>query len=453
MRFPVSYFLIAALLGFGAVACDKPGQTPSAGGATPAAQEKEASRVVVETAVNGTLTQTVDITGHIKAGKKSAVHSRIGGKVLQVSCKVGDTVQAGQTLITLDDSVLRASEKQAEANVLAAEARLQQAKESLGLTDTQLDIEVRRAQQAVYQAQAQVSLTKANLDDALHNQKRQQSLYEQSAVSKYSVEQNDLRAKTSREQWEAAKSAEKAAIEGLNIAEANRRKVQISKSDVQAAAAALEQAKAALLAVRTDIRDTVIKAPISGTVISRNVEPGQAFGAGGSQLMFIADNRTLDMYAPMDESYSKFVVPGQQLEVRTQMGVNAKAKVVELVPSSDTTTHMTQVRLKVDNTEGQLYDGNYASATIKLQDFTGVIVPRSSVCQSEGKIFVVANENGVAKRYDVKIVFQNDKQSVVTGVQAGASLVTSGGINIFDGQKLEVLSEADAKTAEGTDTL
>ncbi len=439
MRVPVSFFLIAAMLAAGATGCDKlkQGQTPGTP-ATPAVAEKEATSVEVATAAYGELTETVDMTGHLKAGRKSAVHSRIGGKVMKVYYKVGDKVQAGQTLFELDDSALRATERQAEANVMAAEARLQQAKDSLGLTDTQLDLEVSRAQQAVYQAQSQVSLTKANLDDAIHNQKRQQSLFEQDAVSKYSVEQNDLRAQTCRDQWEAAKSAEKAAKEGLKIAEANRRKVQISESDVRVAEAAVEQAKAALQSVRTDLRDTVIKAPISGTIIARNVEPGQAFGNGSSQLMMIVDNSYLDMYAPLAEQYCVNVKPGTVLDVITSMNITAKAKVIDIVPSSDTTTHQMQVRMRVANPTGVLFDGNYATVTISLNKFKGVVVPRSCVCNNNGQLFVVADENGVAKRYPVKILFQNDTKSVVEGVESGKALVTSGGINIFDGDKLEI---------------
>ena len=441
MRVPVSFLLIALILAGGAVGCDKSSKKPAAGASPAAVVEKAATPVKVVTSKHGLLKEIAEMTGHLQAGSKAAVHSRIGGKVLSVYYKVGDKVSAGDTLITLDDSALRAAERQAEANVSAAQARLRQAKDSLGLTDTQLDLEVSRAQQAVYQAQSQVSLAKANLDDAVHNQKRQQSLYDQSAVSKYSVEQNDLRAKTSRDQWEAAKSAEKAAQEALKIAQANRRKVQISESDVQAAAAAVEQAQAALQSVRTDIRDTVIKAPISGTIIARNVEPGQAFGGGSAQLMMIADNSKLEMYAPLEEAYSVYVKPGAQLKVTTSINVQATARVLEIVPSSDTTTHMMKVRMLVPNPTGKLFDGNYAKVSIDLKDYEGTQIPRSCVCNNDGKIFVVANNNGIAKRIPVTVVFQNDSDAIVKGLQPGVMVVTSGGTNIFDDQKLEIAGE------------
>ncbi|MBQ7567170.1 efflux RND transporter periplasmic adaptor subunit [bacterium] len=445
MRVPIPLFLIALLLAGGASGCDKVSKKPAETSSPAAATEKAATPVRVAMSKHGLLKENAEMTGHLQAGSKAAVHSRIAGKVLKVNYKVGDKVSAGDTLITLDQSALRAAERQAEANVLAAQARLRQAKESLGLTDTQLDLEVGRAQQAVYQAQAQVSLTKANLDDAIHNQKRQQSLYDQSAVSKYSVEQNDLRAKTSRDQWEAAKSAEKAAQEALKIAQANRRKVQISESDVQAAAAAVEQAQAALQSVRTDLRDTVIKAPISGTIIARNVEPGQAFGGGSAQLMMIADNSKLELYAPLEEAYSIYVKPGTQLNVTTSLNVSAVAKVKEIVPSSDTTTHMAKVRMIVPNPSGKLFDGNYATVTIDLKDHVGTLIPRSCVCNNEGNIFVVIDQNNVAKRVPVSVVFQNDTEAIVDGLDEGVMVVTSGGTNIFDDQKLEIIAEGTDK--------
>src|SRR5690606_25492686 len=46
------------------------------------------------------------------------------GKVTQVNVKVGDSVKAGDTLITLDDSILKAKVKEAEANLSAAQAQV-----------------------------------------------------------------------------------------------------------------------------------------------------------------------------------------------------------------------------------------------------------------------------------------------------------------------------------------
>lgn len=447
MRVPVSFLLIALVLAGGASGCDKDKKDASSNESQPkaAVTEEAATKVKVATAVEGVLGENVDVTGHLEAYDSATVHSRIAGKVIKVLYKVGDKVKEGQPLILLDDSALRASEKQAEANVLAAEARLQQAKDSMGLTDTQLDLEVNRAQQAVYQAQAQVSLTKANLDDAIHNQKRQRSLYEQSAVSKYSVEQNDLRAQTCLDQWEAAKSSEKAAQEALKIAKANRRQVKISESEVKAASAAVEQAKAALLAVRTDLRDTVIKSPITGTVVARSVNTGQAFGGGSSNLMEIEDTSRLQMYAPLDEKYRVFVKPGTELKVHTSLNVSANGKIIDIVPRSDINTHMMKVRIKVENTDKLLFEGNYATATIKLRDYKGILIPRSCINNNENQLFVVAMEDGIAKRIPVKVIFQNDTKAIVSGVESGKVLVTSGGLNIFDGQKLEIASEGTDK--------
>ncbi|MCC6500304.1 MAG: efflux RND transporter periplasmic adaptor subunit [Anaerolineales bacterium] len=76
------------------------------------------------------------------------------GKVTQVNVKVGDSVKAGETLITLDDSILKAKVKEAEANLSAAQARL-------GLLKRQ-----KTDQAHLDQANAEVERMQAYLDSA-----------------------------------------------------------------------------------------------------------------------------------------------------------------------------------------------------------------------------------------------------------------------------------------------
>lgn len=420
--------LLLATLALSACGQQKPELDP-----TPAAAK--AAPVRTHKATKGALEETLSLTGHLRALSKAQVHTRIGGRVLQVHVREGDHVAKGEALIELDPTSLQAAERQAQANLRAAQARLQQAQTGRGLTDVQVDLEVRRVQQAVFQAEANTARARAELDDALHDQQRQRDLFAKSAVSKVAVERAELRARLAQDGLEAARSAEKAAREGVRIAEANRTQVGMRESDVEAAAAAVDQARAALESVQVDLRDTVIRAPIAGTVTNRTVEPGQAVNAQtGGPLLTLVDNSTLDMVAPTDERHRSSIRKHTQLTVSTTLTGPTQGYVVDVVPAADPATHTVKVRIQIPNADGRLVEGAFATATLPLRKVEGVVIPREAVL---GKDHVFLADHGKARRQPVQVLFATDRQAVVSGIQPGATVVTAGAEKLEDGQALQ----------------
>lgn len=432
MRVPLVLLLLALTL----VGCgrDKPGAAVSEASPTAAAA------VPIRTAIaaRGTLEETLSLTGHLRALSKAQVHSRLSGRVLAVHVREGDRVAAGEALVDLDSTSLRAEERQAAANLRAAQARLRQAQTGRGLTDVQSDLEVRRVQQAVFQAEANTARAKAEYEDAVFDQARQRKLFGQSAVSKVAVERADLRARVAQEQLESARSQEKAAREGVRIAESNRGQVGIRESEVEAAAAAVDQAAAALESVQVDLRDTVLRSPISGTVVSRSVEPGQAVSAQtGGPLVVLVDNSTLDMVAPTDERHRASVRPGMSVAVTTSLGGAVRGKVVDVVPASDPSTHTVKVRIQVPNPGGELVEGAFATALLTVRKVEGLVVARQALQGKPPQTFVVVAEGGVARRRPVKVLFSTDRQVVLSGLKPGEAVIVAGAENLEEGQAVQ----------------
>lgn len=436
-RVPVLLLLALVLVG-----CGREAPAPAA---SPAASPAPQAAAPVETAVvqAGSLEESVSLSGHLRALAKAQVHSRLSGRVVAVNVREGDRVAAGEALVELDPTSLEAQERQAQANLRAARARLSQARTGQGITDVQVDLEVRRVRQAVFQAEANTARAKAEYEDAVNDQARQRKLFGQSAVSKVAVERADLRARVALEQLEAARSAEKAAREGVGIAEANRGQVGIRESEVEAASAAVDQASAALESVRVDLRDTVLRSPVGGTVVARTVEPGQAVSAQtGGPLVVVVDNSTLDMVAPVDERYRTMLAPGARATVRTDEGGEAfEGRVVDVVPASDPSTHTVKVRLQVPNRGGALVEGIYATASLVLRRVEGVVVPRQALIREGDRAFVILADQGVARRQEVRVTFSTDRQAVVSGLAPGSRIVVTGGEGLQEGQPLQVGGE------------
>lgn len=450
MRVHFGMVLVAGtLLAVSAVGCNEV-QDKAANGASPSPAATTADSVAVNlfTAQTGTLVEEVSLTGHLRAVSKAQVFSRIGGRVEKVNFREGDRVSKGDALLSLESSALRASERQALANLQAAQARLGEAEKGVGLTDVSSDIEIQRARQGVFGAEANTKSALADYNDAVHNLKRQKDLFAKDAVSLYSVEQAELRAKVAGEKLGACRSSEEAAREAVRIAEANRRQVGIKEAEVDACRAAVEQAKAAVESVQVDLRDTVLRAPCSGTIVARNVEPGQSVSnSGGTVLMQIVDNSLLEMVAPLAERYRRYVKPGTSLKVKTSLADATQARVVDIIPASDPSTHSVKVRLQIANSNGMLVEGAYASAILPVRNIAGVVIPRTAITDDGSKIFCVVNDNGVARRAKVEIIYHNDLSAVVKGVSPGESLVTSGGATLSDGMHLE---ESQAGSEAGT---
>lgn len=478
---PVSICLVAAALAVGTPGCSK--------GTDGAAKDQAASKplTVVELGVskNGSITEKTSLTGHLEAIDKAEVFSRVSGRVESVKVRPGDKVHKGQLIIQLDATVQRtkvdaakaalaqaeAAQVQAAANYKAALARVDQASESVGITDVSSSLEVQRAKLALSQAEAAQATAQANYNDALLNMHRQQDLFKKDAVSSYAREQAELHESTSMEQLKSAKSAVAAAKESVRLAENAQRQVSILQGDVKTsraavdqAAAAVQQAEAGVKAARASLESAVVNlndmsitAPVSGTVSKRNVEIGQSLGeAGGSSLMSIVDNSVLEMIAPLDEKYRAFVQPGTKLKINTAiLPGGTEASVYDVIPVSDPSSHSIKVRLRIPNKSGELVEGAYVEAMLPVRDVSGVVVPRTAVNVSTDEIFVMAyngsGEEGTLKKYPVTLVLSTANEAVVKGLEPGLKVITSGALDLSDGESVKVKNGNGSQEAGSDD--
>jgi len=119
----VSLVCVVATLG----GCMRSGKKAQNG----AQEEQKGIPVEVAPAEQGTMTETVTVTGTIKAARETGVSAQTSGRVLEVRVREGDPVKPGEALIRLDGAEARSQEKQAEAGAQGARARLEAAQRRL----------------------------------------------------------------------------------------------------------------------------------------------------------------------------------------------------------------------------------------------------------------------------------------------------------------------------------
>ncbi|HQA06629.1 MAG TPA: efflux RND transporter periplasmic adaptor subunit [Syntrophomonadaceae bacterium] len=215
----------------------------------------------------------IKATGTIEATTVN-VTARLSGTLETITVQEGENVSAGQLIAQLSRSDLVAQAERDALGVAAAEAKL----------DDLLD---GARQQEIEAAAAQVSYKEAALQKAQQDLARAESLSQAGALSQEELEQARLKLQQIETELKVAKAQ-------LNLLQAGNR-----PATIEAAQAEVERSRAVLQASQAMLDDLKLISPLSGTVVSRNYEPGEYVTAGAA-LVTIADlsSMWIKVYVP-----------------------------------------------------------------------------------------------------------------------------------------------------------
>ena len=275
----------------------------------------------------GDLTVTVTATGTLQPTNTVDVGSELSGTIKNVNVDYNSKVKVGQVLAILDTVKLQASITQYKAAVESAKAK-------------------------VLQSQATVTETKAKLEQL-------KKVHELSGGKV-----------PSQLEMDAADAA-----------------YERAKADTASSLAAVSQAQATLQANETDLSKSVIKSPINGIVLTRNVEPGQTVAASMTApiLFILAEDLTkIDLRVNVDEADIGKIQEGQNavFSVAAHPNRTFNARIAQARYGSTTTsgvvTYVTV--LKVDNKDLSLRPGMTATADITVKKVEkAILVPSAAL--------------------------------------------------------------------------
>lgn len=249
----------------------------------------------------------VALSGRIE-GDDSAVASKTSGRILEVRVREGDTVNAGDVIAVLDDEQIRAREDQARSGLAEAQAKAQAARDQIAVLQQQLLQNQLQVGQSKFDTEGHVQQAQAELAAAQSDLAQQQAAYQLAefdrdaytrlAKSGAVSERQGLQAAATAEQQAAAVAASKRRVEAaqaaLTTAEATRsnppiresavalvqRQIAEQQAEIASANAQIQQATADLAEAQANRNDLTIRAPFSGTVVTRAAEPGEVVPAG-----------------------------------------------------------------------------------------------------------------------------------------------------------------------------
>ncbi|WP_421950716.1 efflux RND transporter periplasmic adaptor subunit [Pelagibacterium sp.] len=199
-------------------------------------------------------------------------------------------------------------------------------------------------------------------------------------------------------------------------------------ADVDGLEASLASLQSQVEQVQTNIERTTIRAPFSGTVSNRMVEPGQVVSQGAAIVSLVDLSRlTIDAMVPLAQSAAIAVGQTASVEVQGLDGLVFEAAVERINPVAEEGTRSVVVHLGLDNVDARLRGGMFATGRI-VTEVSGdtIAVPRDAVLDGDGERYVLAVVDGEIIRRVVSVEKVWDRLGLVEiadGVAAGDVIV------------------------------
>jgi RND family efflux transporter MFP subunit len=397
--------------------------------------------VTTATAVAQSVPTYFEATGSLASDAQTDVAPTVGGKIVEVNFDIGSYVQKGAVLVRLDsrDAQIRLEQAQAqveqqqkavgqaEAGVRQAIANLRQTQARLGLRDGEtFDIETF----------SQVRSVNAQLELAEKELRRAERLLETGDVARAIYEQRKSQRDALLGQLSEARSNAAVAVKAIDTA---RTAVGTAQAAASQARAAVATAQTQVDQARKAIADTAIVAPISGYVAERTADLGEFVtpNTPNSKVATIVRTSVLRMRIDVPEQNIGLVKAGQGISLQTSAypDRNFAGTIARISPSLNPTSRTLTVEAEVDNPDGLLKPGQFATVRIAQGAPKPTVMIPTAAVKTDGdvnRVFVV--KDGRAEERIVKLgVLEGELIEVRQGVQEGEQVVVSGLNQVYDG--------------------
>ena len=425
-RSPDKKFLGVALsLVVTLTACGKPQQQQQ--GSAP-----QAIAVETQDLMTSKIRESSEFLGRIEAKDRVSLAPRVDGRITEIAVQEGERVKKGQVLVQLQQN-----REQAEVNVAVSEVSISQA--DLIDAEAQLaraEAEVARAEAQVKQSEADLQKQEAEVTLAKTNIERAQFLVKEGAESKQVLDDRTQELNSALAEKEALKQSLNASQKSLIAAQ---EEVRSANANINRQKATLARAKANVGVASENLDFNRIVAPMDGIIGNIIPRVGDYLEAGDRVTTITSnENLTINIGIPIEQS--RLLREG--LPVAIISNRNDEPVMGEITFISPTTTQQSVLVKATIPNNGRLQDEQSVLAKVIWSERPGVLVPTTAVSRIAGQNFVfVAEEreqNGaktlIAKQKVVQLGdIQGQAYQVISGLETGDRLITSGILNLTDG--------------------
>ena len=355
-----------------------------------------------------------EATGSLAGDQQTDVAPQTSGKVVALGVDIGTYVKRGQMLVKLDDAELKLRVDQALAQVEQAKAALRQAEEKIGLRPNQ-NFDPNRV--------AEVAAARVTLELAEKNLQRAEKLIESGDVSRSFYDEQRAKRDQLKEQYEAALAQARQNYAGVAVARTN-----------------VSNAEAALALARKGLSYSVILSPIDGFVAERVADLGE-YVSPQQKVATIVKTNPLRMRIDIPEQAIPEVQVGQSVSVTTSAWPDRRfsGRIARTAPNVSATSRTLTVEAEIDNRDGSLKPGQFATVKILQQRPAPVVfVPARAVASEAGVSRVFVIKDGRAEQRVIQTgQTEGDLIEVKSGVTDGEQVATSNLEKLSDGMTVK----------------
>jgi len=374
----------------------------------------------------------LNATGYIVAAHKIEVAAKVIGRVKWIGVDKGDRVKEGEVLVRLEDDEYQAQLMQAKGQLTSLEAKLAEAMNG-------------SRPEEVAQAQANVNTAQSDLDNARVTLERNKNLLKDGVVAKQVVDDAQARYDNSLHRVISLQKT-------FELVKLGPRQEQVDSLRGQ-----VDQARGAVNYAQTNLANTIIRAPVTGTILERAVEKGEFVttsfvgdrGAKG-YVVSLADLNDLEVELDIAQNDFAKLHANQHGVVTTDAFPDRKYDgfIKEISPEANRQKATVQVKVKISQPDTFLRPEMNASVAFASEENAGqkstrtgsesaakpvVIVPASAL--HDGAVFVLLD--GKALRRAVKTGATSAQGvRVEQGLVGGEDLITNPPPGLKDGDKV-----------------
>ena len=374
-------------------------------------------------------------TGYVVAHHKINVNSKVTGRVAWIGVEKGDKVKEGQVVVRLEDQEFRALYEQARGAYESAKARLSE------LEHGSRPEEIQQAEHNLSEARATAANDKTTLD-------RTRDLFSQGVVSNQALDDATARNDASQQRVNSLEQM-------FRMSKIGPRAEQIER-----ARGDLGQARGQMDYAKSQLDATVIRAPVSGTILERTAEKGElvtaqfASGAeGGPRGSVVALADLDDIQVELDIAQDDFAKLGPKQEATVILDAfkdrSYKGAIAEISPEANRQKATVQVKVQIMNPDAYLRPEMNATVQFLANDNkaaarkqVGAFVPTQALRDKDGTKFVFIVLNGRTLRRDVHVLGPRSGGHLVDGLVGGESVITSAPADLKDGQKIRIKGQS-----------
>jgi HlyD family secretion protein len=368
----------------------------------------------------------LNATGYIIAAHKIELASKVVGKVASIGVEKGDRVKAGQVLVRLEDDEYRARMLESQGQLETLKARLAEAEHG-------------SRPEEIAKAKADVAQARADQENARVTLERARDLVRDKVMAKQTLDDAQAR-------YDGA-AAKVASLERAS----DLVRLGPRQEEIDALRAQVNQAQGTLNYAQVQLDNTVIRAPIDGTILERNVEQGEFVTTGfvgdkGAKgyVVSIADLHDLEVELDINQNDFAKLSSTQPGIVTTDAYPDRKYQGVihEISPEANRQKATVQVKVKVTNPDAFLRPEMNASVAFYSNEKPGsaqsesrpiVVVPASAV--RDNGVFVVLGGKAVRKSVKVSGTTAQGVQ-VTDGLIGGEDIISNPPADLKDGQRV-----------------